>query len=130
VGFCFGRALVAHTQAVLQKSTVPVLKLWSVGRLRRGSVRWQFHVTTLVLGCDQSWYSLDTLYRQPLTADAWVRAMRNDYNADPSNLFVITRADQFGPEGYDYGWSALQAHDYGTYFEDYLDQNPALSRIR
>ncbi len=130
VGFCFGRALVAHTQSVAMKRQVPVLKMWVVGRLERGEINWRYHVTTLVLGCDRKWYTLDTLFSRPLTAAAWVDAMKTSYGADPSNRYLVSRPDRVDASGSEYDEGTFKAEIFGDYFKDYLRQNPELRNIR
>ncbi len=138
MGMCFARALVTHTQSLLMKPQVPVLKIWHVGSMQTSgmvkdqykTIHWGFHVSTLVLGCDQNWYTLDTLFPdRPYSAGQWISNVRVKFKASGQNMIFISSPTRYAATaGSTYSSEWLGAKGYSGYFKDYLQQNPGISR--
>lgn len=62
IGFCYGRAMAAHLIARkmgLDESSMQ--KIFAAGDMQNGSVRWRFHMATLVRGEDGKDYAIDPI---------------------------------------------------------------------
>ncbi|RZA08733.1 MAG: hypothetical protein EOP11_03980 [Proteobacteria bacterium] len=65
-GFCFGRAITAHIEALrmgLDKESIK--KIWIVGAMEGTSDSWGHHVATIVRGPKGKWYTIDPNYDTP-----------------------------------------------------------------
>ncbi len=127
IGFCFGRALIAHLKSVELKPGVPVLKIWTVGALSAGSIHWSFHTSAMVLACNRKWYALDTLFNKPASLAEWIAKTKNYYHASPQNFIVVTRAEQFHVDGKTYATEKFKPAYFGNYFTDFLKNNPGIA---
>ncbi len=92
IGFCFGRAMTVHLIA-LRMGLKPesIRKLFIVGPMMEGGqIVWRFHVTTLVLGDDATWYSIDPIVGNPLAIQHWMKRMRSIYDRAGKTKFYVT----------------------------------------
>jgi hypothetical protein len=93
VGFCFGRALVAHNQALIRNvHPASVRKIWVVGNMGF----WGHHVATIVK-VKGDWMAVDN-FTGVMTVEEWIERMKyeKDSKASKPLMFFITRAGRFG----------------------------------
>jgi hypothetical protein len=75
IGFCFGRALLAHY--LLLKNGVPesdILKIFTIGQLKVGYQYWHFHVAVMVKDPLSGFIVLDPLQEKTLDYKDWIAA--------------------------------------------------------
>ncbi len=127
-GFCFGRALVAHLEAL--RMGVPathVRKLWAVGPLGLFGHHFSFHVSTIVRDRDGAWWAIDpSLSRSPIRASLWAQTVRAFYSRfQPNSIdFFISAPERYGPESpAKYSRRELQDPGYRGYFRDLFEHN-------
>lgn len=129
IGFCFGRATIAHMEAVVrQVHPEAIRKIWIAGDMEK----WGHHVATMVK-TEKGWLVLDTNVGRAITTDEWI-AMYMPYKAKGANeiMVFVTQAGRFGP----YGTASYNAVDlfntnslnfnkaqdyYRGYFHDYFE---------
>jgi len=100
IGFCFGRAMTVHLIA-LRMGLKPesIRKLFIVGALKEhGQILWRFHVTTLVLGDDNTWYAIDPIVGNPLAIQHWMKRMRSIYDKQAEAKFYIVPTSAVLPD--------------------------------
>lgn len=129
IGFCFGRATIAHMEALARKvHPEAIKKIWIAGDMGF----WGHHVATMVY-TKRGWRVLDTNNGKPLTVNAWIAHYWKTNKKDVKEVMVfVTQAGRYGP--YDNRpYSALdlfntendefdKARDYFKgYFHDYFD---------
>ncbi|MEE2670460.1 MAG: hypothetical protein VYA54_02050 [Bdellovibrionota bacterium] len=91
VGFCFGRALVAHNQALIRNvHPNAIRKIWVVGDMGF----WGHHVSTIVKS-GESWVAIDN-YTGIVTVEDWMERMQQEKQGSKDLMFFITRAGRFG----------------------------------
>jgi len=89
IGFCFGRAMAAHLlarQMGLERRAI--LKLFAAGNMQDHGTRWRFHVTTLVLGEDGRWYTIDPVmvdigHTKPMLPGEWIQEVEKTFVDKP-----------------------------------------------
>ncbi len=120
-GFCFGRAMVAHMDAL--KSGVAkdgIMKVFAVGNLKSAEGNWDFHVATLVRRDNGSWWAIDPIMGKPLDIQDWYTAMKG-YDYDGKMRLMVTPASRFTPKKhYQYAKEAMGGDTNGAYFKDLL----------
>ncbi len=130
IGFCFGRATIAHMEAIARNiHPDSVKKIWIAGDMKE----WGHHVATMIF-TDKGWMVLDTNIGKPVTVDFWLNYYKPFKNpkADKEVMAFITQAGRFGP--YDTrAYNAVdlfntnsaeydKAKDYfNGYFHDYFE---------
>ncbi len=127
IGFCFGRAVVTHTEA-LRRNVFPesIKKIWAVGAHGKG--RWEFHVTTIIRSKEErggGWWAEDpnTFDATPLTD--WMNGMRRRSD-DQRMTFFVTDAFRFSVHS-SQRYNALDffgvpnSDYYNGFFKDYLE---------
>lgn len=94
VGFCFGRATIAHMEALIRgMNPDSVRKIWIAGDMKQ----WGHHVATMVKG-EKGWYVIDTNNGKPILAKDWLAFYQPFKNKNAKDIMVfVTRADRFGP---------------------------------
>ncbi len=103
IGFCYGRAMAVFLAARrMGLANDRIQKLFIAGDLRNSSVRWRFHMTTIVMGDDGQWHVIDPLLvalgSQGVNNPAvWMDVVKKKYDlpdgTDDSHFFVTdTRA--------------------------------------
>lgn len=92
IGFCFGRAFIAHHQARLREVDPDnIKKIWIVGDMKK----WGHHVATILRG-DKGWMVIDT-YTGLLTVETWIKRMEQDKKRSSDELmFFVINATRFG----------------------------------
>ena len=124
IGFCFGRAITAHLEALLMGvAKEDIKKLWIVGHMQEDKVAWAHHVTTMVRGADKKWYAIDPNYSAPMPIAEWYKLLQMRYPKEKLQLFA-TNAKRWSPGG---GVNAdaiapATIHDpfYHHFFEDLM----------
>lgn len=93
VGFCFGRALVAHNQALIRNvHPASVRKIWVIGNMGF----WGHHVATIVK-VKGTWLAVDN-FTGVMNVEQWIQRMKQEKDAAATKplMFFITRAGRFG----------------------------------
>lgn len=91
VGFCFGRALVAHNHALIRNvHPASIRKIWVVGNMGF----WGHHVATIVKS-KNSWVAIDD-FTGIMTVENWIDRMKFEQKGSKKLAFFITRAERFG----------------------------------
>jgi hypothetical protein len=95
IGFCFGRATIAHMEAIVKNiNPESVKKIWIAGDMKQ----WGHHVATMV-NTEKGWMVLDTNLRRPVTVDFWIDFYQPMKSAKAKEIMVfVTQAGRFGPE--------------------------------
>lgn len=76
-GFCFGRAMAAHLEALKSATDASnVRKIWYVGKQGRNGDHWSFHVATALRGKNGNWYVIDPKFGKPIEVEAWYAALK------------------------------------------------------
>lgn len=120
MGFCFGRAMTAHLEAIAQGvDQGAILKVWAVGRLRSGFGEWKYHVATLVRG-ETDWYAIDPIMGQPLKLSSWYLEMQG-FDPDGTMRLFISEPSRFGVTWGKYSRRMLNSSTYRSYFKDLLE---------
>lgn len=114
IGFCFGRATIAHMEAIARNiHPDAVKKIWIAGDMKE----WGHHVATMV-HTDKGWMVLDTNIGKPVTVDFWLDYYKPFKDKDAKEVMAfITQAGRFGP----YDTRAYSAVDlFNTNSDDYV----------
>lgn len=78
VGFCFGRAMLSHFEALKYKvDKRSILKIWLVGDFK--NAHWNHHVAVTLRGDDDNWYVLDPLFEQTFTIKEYLDLFNNKF---------------------------------------------------
>lgn len=122
IGFCFGRAIAAHIEALrmgLAKESIK--KVWAVGDLVDEEGAWSYHVTTIVRATDGTWWAIDPLMKSAIPVEEWYGRMQAIDTTGDMRIF-ITNAKRFGP-GRQNKYSPQQLNDklYNGFFNDLMD---------
>jgi len=98
VGFCYGRAMaVALGARRMGLAADRIQKIFIAGDLRNATVRWRFHMATLVFGDDGKWHVIDPLSISlglpgVSDPDKWMDKVKRKYDlhdgVDDSHFFV------------------------------------------
>ena len=128
IGFCFGRATIAHMEAIARDIHPDLVKkIWIAGDMGV----WGHHVATMVY-TEKGWMVLDTNLGKKVDVETWI-AMYMPYKKGKKDIMVfVTQAGRFGP--YDSSpYNAInlfntntedfkKANDYfNGYFHDYFE---------
>lgn len=94
VGFCFGRAIIAHMFAILRGfDPRSMKKIWVVGPMGV----WGHHVAFMVRGKDGTWWVIDNVTGL-VTHEQWMDRMVSNYKVtDRELMFFTSEASRFGP---------------------------------
>lgn len=130
VGFCFGRAAYVHIE-LLRRQVNPqsIAKVFAIGSLKMGMVRWDFHMATIVRGPGQTWWVIDELMDRIVTIQEWV-ARVNKLDVDtvsPTIRYYFTDAVKFQPTMGAYTAEGFNKLEFSQYFKDlsvWFDANP------
>ena len=124
IGFCFGRAMSVHLEALragLAKENIR--KVWVVGPMRNDNIIWKHHVATMVRGTDKNWYVIDPEYTKPLLVRDWYEDL-NSMSVDGRLQFFATSPSRWGPmNNRPYEKAELTSSYYNNYFNDLLKQS-------
>jgi hypothetical protein len=93
VEFCFGKATVAHFEALrMGMDRTQIAKLWVI---YGPTAKWSHHVATAVQAQEGGWWVIDPLLPGPVKVDEWFRHYEKD---DPGNArLYVTTPERFGP---------------------------------
>lgn len=129
VGYCFGRAVVVHTEAILRGvDPGAIKKIWVVGDLGH----WGHHVATMVRGSNEKWYVIDEV-TGVVTVEDWISALSTmKKRGAKTPMFFVSQAERVGPyNAQTYNMMDLfntntarfkRSSDYYLgYFRDYFD---------
>lgn len=129
IGFCFGRATIAHMEAIIRNVHPDAIrKIWIVGDM---SI-WAHHVATMIK-VKNGWVVLDTNLGKVVTPNEWLSTFMPYKSKNAKEIMTfVTQAGRFGP--YDTkSYNALdlfntdslnynKAQDYYRgYFHDYFE---------
>jgi hypothetical protein len=121
-GFCFGRALAVHLQAL--KSGVDkrsIRKVWAVGNLRIDGSKWKYHVATIIRGEEGKWYAFDPNFGKPVTVEEWYTKIRSNSDPEKTARIYSTGAGRLFPyHSAKYNSEALSRTLFRGFFEDLL----------
>lgn len=120
IGFCFGRALMAHyllLKADLQQ--VDMRKVFVIGELMVNRQMWNFHVAVMVRDSRSGWIVVDPLQRKPLSLSEWVTVMKSYDIKFPFSRtrFYVTDVRKFLPSSGVYDRDAFSHPSLRLYFD-------------
>ncbi len=94
IGFCFGRATIAHMEAIVREvHPDAVKKIWIAGDMGV----WGHHVATMV-HTEKGWRVLDTNQGRLVTPDQWIDIYMKEKQKNAKDIMIyITQAGRFGP---------------------------------
>ena len=94
IGFCFGRATIAHMEAIVRNVHPDAIKkIWIAGDMGV----WGHHVATMVYTKD-GWIVMDTNLGKMIPVDEWVTYYRPFKKEKAKEIMVFTtQAGRFGP---------------------------------
>ncbi len=115
LGYCFGRATMAHMAAIVRGiNPKSVKKIWVVGEMYGG---WGHHVAAMVRAQDNKWYVIDNVSGL-VTHDQWMNKFKG-MKKNKDVLFFVTSANRFGPENTD-SYNPINLFNvHGDNFEDF-----------
>lgn len=132
-GFCFGRAAIAHCEAV-RRGVDPesIKKIWVVGDMGH----WGHHVATAVKGDHGDWYIIDnftesTTGKLTMSVEEWIKIMETEaknQGTSLKNMYFLTSASRFSDaQNTPYNKLDLFNNDqdndwYLGYFKNYFSQ--------
>jgi hypothetical protein len=121
MGFCFGRAMTAHFEALrMGIAKDSIRKVYVVGQMKAlvGDIIWQFHVATAVKGADGGWWVIDPFFGKVVKLEKWYERMYSHDTKGTLRLYV-TDANRLGAtSGGLYEKSHLMMDFYNGYFKD------------
>lgn len=121
MGFCFGRAMTAHFEALnMGIAKESIRKVYVVGQMKAlvGDIIWQFHVATAVKGSDGGWWVIDPFFGKVVKLEKWYERMYSHDTKGTLRLYV-TDANRLGAtSGGLYDKSHLMMDFYNGYFKD------------
>ncbi|MGZ3711767.1 MAG: hypothetical protein ACXVBE_08425 [Bdellovibrionota bacterium] len=128
IGFCFGRAMGAHLEAIQTGlAHENIRKIWAVGRMRYNNIYWKHHVATIVRDKNGGWWAIDPEYFEPLKLPIWVQKVKK-MDDDGKLQFFVTPARRFGPDSNGAYQTTdpskmtyLKADPYNRYFDNLLE---------
>ncbi|WP_413557355.1 hypothetical protein [Bdellovibrio sp. HCB209] len=121
MGFCFGRAMTAHFEALrLGVAKESIRKVYVVGAMKAlvGDIIWQFHVATAIKGADGGWWVVDPFFGKVVKLEKWYERM---YSHDTKGTLRIYASDATrlgATSGGHYEKAHLMMDYYNGYFKD------------
>ena len=96
-GFCFGRAMIAHMEAINTRlAKENIRKIWAVGNMKWDGASWDYHVATMVRAKKGKWYVIDPILDVPVSLKTWMSEIK-DMDSDDRLQFYVTNANRWGP---------------------------------
>ena len=94
IGFCFGRATIAHMEAIIRNvHPESVKKIWIAGDMDK----WGHHVATIIY-TERGWMVLDTEMAGPVDVKTWIdTCMKWKKTRSKELMIFITQAGRYGP---------------------------------
>ncbi len=133
IGYCFGRATAAHLQLLSSGvSKNSIRKVWAIGTFDAGNNTWRYHVSTIVKGDNNKWYTIDPIFDEPLELSEWIKEMQK-YNLATKDMIILsTEAKKFAPGTG--GYSKSHLNSFKEYFDDlfttFRENNSNPNRIK
>lgn len=132
-GFCFGRATIAHIEA-LEMGVAPenILKIWVSGPMHSQrhfnshyKMDWAYHVAAMFKSAEGPWLVVDPFYGKVLTAEQWIGIHQSYAQNNYQLLFQVTDPRRIQPENRDlYSTQSLlsdpQFENINRFHKDYL----------
>lgn len=123
MGFCFGRAMTSHLEALQSNvDRESIRKVFVVGAMKAivGDIIWQFHVATAVKRTDGGWWVIDPFFGKVVTLEKWYEKMYKQDTKGTLRLYV-TEAPRMGATGSQrYQRAHLMMDYYNGYFKDLI----------
>jgi len=131
LGFCFGRAMTAHLEALSQGIDKSAIRKIFVGGQMKAvgfDFNWQYHVATVIKNVEGGWWVIDPIFEAPISIEKWYSEMKkNDidgklrlYATEPSRLAAVGNGK--------YRKFELMDDYYNGYFKDLLQYYSLKSR--
>lgn len=93
IGFCFGRATIAHMEAIVRNVHPDLVKkIWIAGDMGV----WGHHVATMVYS-EKGWMVLDTNLGRTISAEQWIDYYMPMKEGKKDIMVFVTQAGRFGP---------------------------------
>ncbi len=131
LGFCFGRATLAHLE-LLRRGVSPkdIRKIFVLGEMQYQKEIWELHVATIVKKANGGWWVLDGLFGKALELKEWYPQLLKIalsakhpkiriYVADPVKFLPISGA---------YNKKEMLRAEYNGFFKDlsdWIESHPA-----
>jgi len=124
IGFCFGRAMTAHIEAMqMNLDQNSVRKVFVVGKMRAigSDITWQFHVATTVKNTQGGWTVIDPFVGKPTSLEAWYDYMYKQDIHGTLRLYVTDATRLGATTSGRYNKAHLMSEFYNGYFEKVLE---------
>lgn len=121
MGFCFGRAMTAHFEALrMGVAKESIRKVYVVGAMKAlvGDIVWQFHVATAIKGTDGGWWVIDPFFGKVVKLEKWYERMYSHDKNGTLRLYVSDANRLGATSGGHYDKSHLMMDFYNGYFKD------------
>jgi hypothetical protein len=130
VGYCFGRATLAHVE-LLRRGVDPksIRKIFVIGEMKYTLDIWELHVATIVKKTGGGWWVLDGLFNKTLEVQDWYKEILKIAvnTAHPKIRLYLTDPVKFLPITGAYAEKDMFREEYNGFFKDlsaWLTQNP------
>ncbi|MFM6929667.1 MAG: hypothetical protein ACKOX6_14460 [Bdellovibrio sp.] len=121
MGFCFGRAMTAHLEALSRGvAKESIRKVYVVGAMKAlvGDIVWQFHVATAVKSSDGGWWVIDPFFGKAVKLEQWYDRMYSHDTKGTLRLYVTDSNRLGATSGGGYRKGHLMMDFYNGYFKD------------
>lgn len=93
IGFCFGRATIAHMEAIVRDVHPDMVKkIWIAGDMGV----WGHHVATMIY-TQKGWLVLDTNLGRKIPVNEWIDYYLKSKKGNKDIMVFLTQAGRFGP---------------------------------
>ncbi len=97
IGYCFGRATFVHLEALrLGYKEEQIKKIWVVGSMVTGNIRWGYHVATMIRSKDGKWWVIDTFTGKAQSPKEWFAEIL-PLSEDGKLHVYLTEPEKFTP---------------------------------
>jgi hypothetical protein len=121
LGFCFGRAMTSHFEALrLGVDKESIRKVFVVGNMKAlvGDTVWLFHVATAVKKADGGWWIIDPFFGKAVTIEKWYERMHK-HDIDGKLRVYVTEPERLtAGNSKRYNKEQLLSDWYNGYFKD------------
>ncbi len=116
IGFCFGRATIAHMEALIREVHPDAIrKVWIAGDMGK----WGHHVATIIKA-ENGWLALDTNMGRVITLDEWFIIVHREKVKDANEIMnFVTQAGRFSP------YNNMSYNSFDLFNTDRLEFNKA-----
>lgn len=123
-GFCFGRATVAHAEAVFMGiEPRSIFKIWVAGPMSSQrhfnshfTMNWQYHVAAMFKSAEGPWLVVDPFYAKVLSAKQWMELHQKYAQNNYELLFQVSDPRRFQVDSKDLYRTDLFFHDPNPQF--------------